>query len=200
MKGALTVALYLLPAAAAGAGPEEEMLVQLLGIRRVYVDRLAGGETAVQIRDMVINSLQRAGLFVITENPERADAILRGSAEDMIFTDTFQSSDSVDARAAVGAGSTTPSVSRGGMGRRNTYLSAAVGENESSRIAERKHEALAALRLVNKDGDVIWSTTQESLGGKFRGASADVAEKITRQLAGDFERAKKIRAASAGSP
>jgi len=35
---------------------------------------------------------------------------------------------------------------------------------------------------VNKDGDVIWSTTQESLGGRFRGASADVADKITRQL------------------
>ena len=29
---------------------------------------------------------------------------------------------------------------------------------------------------VNKDGDVIWSTTQESLGAKFRGASADVGE------------------------
>jgi hypothetical protein len=66
-----------------------------------------------------------------------------------------------------------------------------AGENESSRIAERKHEASAAVRLVNKEGDVIWSTTQESTGGKFRGASADVSDKITRQLVSDFERAKK---------
>ena len=44
-----------------------------------------------------------------------------------------------------------------------------VGQNESTRIAERKHEAVASVRLVNKDGDVIWSTTQESLGAKFRG-------------------------------
>jgi hypothetical protein len=46
---------------------------------------------------------------------------------------------------------------------------------------------------VNKDGDVIWCTTQESLGAKFRGASVDVAEKITGKLKEDFERARKLR-------
>jgi hypothetical protein len=30
-----------------------------------------------------------------------------------------------------------------------------VGDKESSDIRERKHEALATVRLVNKDGDVI---------------------------------------------
>ena len=47
------------------------------------------------------------------------------------------------------------------------------------------------MRIVNKDGDVIWSTTQESTGAKFRGASADVADKITRQLVADVERVRK---------
>jgi len=47
------------------------------------------------------------------------------------------------------------------------------------------------VRLVNKDGDVIWSTTQESNGAKFRGASADVADKITRQLVSDCEKVRK---------
>ena len=67
-----------------------------------------------------------------------------------------------------------------------------VGESESTHIRERKHEALATVRLVNKEGDVIWSTTQESNGAKFRGASADVADKITRQLVSDYERARKL--------
>ena len=58
-------------------------------------------------------------------------------------------------------------------------LSVGVGDKDSTEIKERKHEALATVRLVNKDGDVIWSTTQESNGAKFRGASADVADKIT---------------------
>ena len=56
----------------------------------------------------------------------------------------------------------------------------------------RRHEAVAAVRLVNKEGDVIWSTTQESLGAKFRGASSDVADKITARLKEDFVRAKKL--------
>jgi hypothetical protein len=65
-----------------------------------------------------------------------------------------------------------------------------LGENESSSVKERKHEAMASVRLVNKEGDVVWSTTQESTGAKFRGATADVADKITRQLLGDVERLK----------
>jgi hypothetical protein len=43
---------------------------------------------------------------------------------------------------------------------------------------------------VNSEGDVIWSTTQESLGAKFRGSSADVADKVTKQLIADIEKAR----------
>ncbi len=164
---------------------EEENLVQLLGLRRVFVDRLTGGETAAQMRDMIISALQNARIFVITENQDRADAILRGSAEDLVFTDVHQTSESLNARANIG--STRSTRERGvnsGFG---------VGENESSRIQERRHEASSAVRLVNKDGDVIWSTTQESMGGKYRGSAADVADKITKKLAEDYERARKLR-------
>jgi hypothetical protein len=66
-----------------------------------------------------------------------------------------------------------------------------MGDNDSTHISERRHEASAAVRLIDNNGDVIWATTQESRGGKFRGASADVADKITRQLVQDYERAKK---------
>ena len=155
----------------------------LLKICRVFVDRLTGGETAAHIRDMIISSLQNSKLFMITENEERADTFLRGAAEDLIFTDKFSSSDGVNAHATV-----SDRLSSNSRGR---YASAGVGDNESTHIEERKHEATAAVRLVTKDGDVIWSTTQESLGGKFRGASADVADKITKKLIADYERAKK---------
>lgn len=169
---------------------DNELAEQLLKVKRIHVERLGGGETADQIRDMIISSLQRTGLFLLTDNPERADAFLRGSAEDLIYTDVHQSSDSVDARGAVTLG--TPRTSTGRYtGGRGVSASAGAGENESSRIQERKHEAAAAVRLVDKDGDVIWSTIQESKGAKFRGASADVADKITRQLVADYERARK---------
>ena len=192
MKAAATVNLLLPLLLLAGeeAG-NEAMAAQLRAVRRVHVEKMGGGETAQHIRDMVIASLQRSGLFQLTENPERADAILRGSAEDLVFTDTFQSSERLNARVSAGLpGSGNTSSSR--VSNRQT-LSASVGESESTRIAERKHEAAAAVRLVNREGDVIWSTTQESLGAKFRGASADVADKITRQLIEDFRRAKLER-------
>jgi hypothetical protein len=173
----------------AGAGiirAQVDLSSQLLSIKRIYVDRLTGGETAAQMRDLIIASLHSAKLYVITENQERADAVLRGAAEDLIYTDQFASSDSVDLRSGVSAGSRSTRSSSGARS-----LSVGVGDKESTDIRERKHEALATVRLVNKDGDVIWSTTQESDGAKFRGASADVSDKIARQLTADVDRVRQ---------
>jgi len=170
---------------------EENSLKQLLQIRRVYVDHLTGGETAAQMRDILLSSLESSKLFVLTENPERADATLKGAAEDLVFTEVHSSSDNLNARSNFGTGRTSSS-SRGlnaGFG---------VGESESDRSSERRHEAVAAVRLVNKEGDVIWATTQESLGAKFRGASTDVADKITSRLKEDFARARKLLISAAG--
>lgn len=168
---------------AAGARGQDDLSKQLLSVKRIYVDRLTGGETAAQMRDLIIASLHGAKLYILTENQERADAVLRGAAEDLIYTDQFASSDSVDLRTGVGTGNRSTRTANGARS-----LSVGVGDKESMDIKERRHEALATVRLVNKDGDVIWSTTQESDGAKFRGASADVADKIARQLTADVER------------
>src|SRR4051812_12149171 len=161
----------------------------LLGLTRVYVERLTGGDSADQLRELIIASLHNSRLFVLTEDSEKADGFLRGAAEDVAFTDQFQSSDRLTLRATTGAGVKSSGASTlSNMANRSAGLS--VGENESVNIHERKHEAMATVRLVNKQGDVVWSTTQESGGAKFRGASVDVAEKITRQLVEDYARAK----------
>jgi hypothetical protein len=168
------------------AALEESGLRQLRNVRRVYVDRLTGGETAAQMRDILISSLDSTRVFVITENEDRADAILRGAAEDLVFTETHSSSDSLNAHANFGTG-------RSNSSSRGQYGGLGLGQSEDERSAERRHEAIAAVRLVNKDGDVIWSATQESLGAKFRGASADVADKIAARLKEDFEKARQLR-------
>ena len=165
---------------------EESGLRQLLTVRRVYVDRLTGGETAAQMRDILISALEGSKLFVLTENAERADTTLHGAAEDLVFSDVHSSNDSINARANVGTG-------RSSSSQRAASAGVGLGENESDHSTERRHEAIAAVRLVNKDGDVIWATTEESLGAKFRGASADVAQKITGKLKDDFERARKLK-------
>jgi hypothetical protein len=169
---------------------------QLLAVRRVFVDRFAGGETAAQLRDMIINGLQGSKLFTITENQEKADAILRGSGEDLVFNETHSSSDSREVHSNTSSTQSEEDTAlRGGtrMDDRNTRsMGLGAGNSESSHSVERRHEANAAVRLVTKDGDVIWSTTQESMGGKFRGASSDVADKIAKQLIEDYEKAKTL--------
>lgn len=191
MRRAVLFAVGLAVSAfAAEGGPSAPIVVgdstlrQLLTVRRVYVDRLTGGETAAQMRDILMSSLQSTRLFVLTENQERADAVLRGAAEDLVFNEVHSSSDGINAHVNAGTGRTSAKSS-------SPYAGLSFGENESDHSSERRHEAIAAVRLVNKDGDVIWATTQESLGGKFRGASADVADKITAQLKEDFEKARK---------
>ena len=191
MRSALFVATGVLTALAQEPPPlpstiEDTGLRQLRTVRRVFVDRLTGGETAAQMHDILLASLDGAKLFILTENPDRADATLRGAAEDLVFTEVHTSSDSVNGHSNFGAGN------RGSRYGSGLYGGLGMGENESEHSAERRHEAVAAVRLVNKDGDVIWSTTQESLGAKFRGASADVADKITAKLKEDFERARRL--------
>ncbi|HTS30323.1 MAG TPA: hypothetical protein VMH81_30835 [Bryobacteraceae bacterium] len=168
------------------AALEDHSLRQLLTIRRVFVDRLTGGETAAQMRDILISALAGAELFIITENQERADVVLRGASEDLVFTETHSSSEGINAHLNAGTGRTSSRSS-------GPYGGVGVGDNESDHSTDRRHEAVAAVRLVGKDGDVIWSTTQESLGARFRGASADVADKIVGKLKEDFERARKLR-------
>ena len=185
LAAALAASFVCAAGDAATAAIEAGNLRQLLSVHRIYVDRLTGGDTAAQMRDILISSLAASKLFVVTEKEERADAVLRGAAEDLVFTETHQSSDGINAHMNLS--------NRTGAGNygKGSAAGLGIGDNESDHSAERRHEALAAVRLVNKDGDVIWSTTQESLGARFHGASADVAEKITSQLKEDFDRAGK---------
>src|SRR5436305_1278069 len=100
---------------------EDANLRQLTTVKRVYVDRLTGGETAAQMRDILIAALEGSKLFVITEKEERADAILRGAAEDLVFTEAHSSSEGVNVRANAGTGRTS---SKGGA-----TAGVGVGEN-----------------------------------------------------------------------
>jgi hypothetical protein len=165
----------------------------LIEVKRIYVDQLTGGTPADALRELIIASLDGTKLFIITDNPERADAVLKGAADDQAFTNTFDSEQSISGHENAGkSASGTSLYTRSG----GVYGGLAAADQESHHIRERKHEAYAAVRLCNRDGDVLWSTTQESDGAKFRGASADVAGKIARQLSLDFDRARKNTAAS----
>ena len=163
---------------------------RLARVRRLYVEPLAGGAIAVQMRDMLIAAVENSGFYTLTEDPANADATLRGSAEDQIFTENHNTSDSI----GVTSNASRSTGSRANTAAANSAASASLGVNqhESSHIQERRHEAAASVRLVDREGDVIWSTTQESSGGKFRGAMADVADKVARSLIEQTRHVRKI--------
>src|SRR5580704_10409192 len=129
MKKLMLVLVLVLVSGAGVVRAQEDLSKQLLGVKRIYVDRLTGGETAAQMRDLIITSLHGSKLYVLTENPERADAVLRGAAEDLIYTDQFQSSDSVDLRSDV---STSGRSNRTYSGSRSGSISVGVGDKDST--------------------------------------------------------------------
>jgi len=175
------------------ATPEDASLQQLAKVRRIYVGILTGGDAALQIRDLLMTSLRRTRQFIITEDEDKADAVLKGSGDDDVFTDVHQSAEGINAHSQFGAAE-SESSRYSSSSSSNHSGGITIGENDSRRSEERKHEAIVTVRLVSKDDDVIWSSTAESLGGKFLGASADVADKIAKSLAADFKTAKKLAA------
>lgn len=179
------------------AAPVTPAVTSLLKIRRVYVEALAGNDSAEAIRQLIISTLEQSHLFILTDNPDRADVTLRGAADDTSFTNTYDSDSGASSRANGGAYSGRVTSTRGSSG--GLFGGLSGSENDSEHIKERRHEAYAAVRLCNRDGDVLWATTQESRGAKFHSASADVAEKVTRQLQADF-RAAQGKTSSTDSP
>ena len=168
--------------------PAQRPSESLLSVRRIYVAPLTGNASAEALRELIIASIDNTRLFTLTDDPSHADAFLKGAADDKTFTDTLDTDKSLDDRMNLGlygGGSRSSSKSIGGYG------GSGVNDHEAHHLRERKHEAYAAVRLTSRDGDVLWSTTQESMGSKFRGASSDVANKIARQLTADVNAASR---------
>src|SRR5271170_3216038 len=169
--------------------PEEEATEHLSKVHRIYIAILTGGDAALQLRDLLMTSLHNSKQFVITEDEDKADATLKGAGDDDVFTDTFQSSEGINAHTQISSGS-SEGLRNYANSSSNRSGGLTIGENDSRRDEQRKHEAIATVRLVSKDGDVIWSATAESMGAKFMGASADVADKIAKRLVTDYKTAK----------
>ena len=176
---------------------DADLTTQLAKVKRVYVDLLSGGESSVRIRDLLMASLQASRVFIVTEDEEKADAVLKGTGEDSVFNQSFSSNEGINMHTQISLPGTASGTANQARYSDRTNASVGVGETDSRHSEERKHEAVATIRLVSKDGDVLWSTTQESNGGKFLGAAADVADKVAKKLVADMKRARREAAARA---
>ena len=173
-------------------------------IKRIYVESFGDDPISKEMQAMVVDSLTKSKVFAVTENRDKADAILKGSTLEKTSQEAHSYSDGTlvgVAQSSVNGsvhGSSSGDLSGSfdnGTGNINGsstgYVNGSInGSSSSTHMADRTsissintvNDARASVRLINSDGDVIWTTTQESKGAKYKGASADVADKIVKQL------------------
>ena len=189
------------PAAAVRAKPAaspdtDTDMAALLKVKRVFVDSFGDDPVSKELQSMIVSALVASKRFKVTENRERADAILKGIALEKTSQELHAFGESTSVGGASGAShgqvsgnvvNGTGSVSGSSTG---GFISRHMGTSDSSVNTETVNEARIAVRLVNPDGDVIWTSTQESKGAKYMGASADVADKCVKQLLKDIEKLK----------
>ena len=149
-----------------------EMAQVLLSAKRIYVESFGDDIVSKTLQAMVVDAIGNSKRFIVTENKEKADLILKGST----LEKTSQELHALGSGTSVGAASASSS---GAVARK-------MGISDSQASVETVNDARASVRLVSGNGDVVWSTTQESKGAKYKGAAADVADKIVKQLLHDL--------------
>lgn len=163
----------------------------LVKIKRIYVDSFGDDPISKEMQSMIVSALVGSKRFLVTENRERADAVLKGVALEKSSQEVHAFGESTAVGGAAGGhhgevngtildGSGTISGSSSGG-----FVAHHMGISDSSLNTETIDHARVAIRLVDTDGDVIWTTTQESKGAKYKGASADAADMCIKQLLRD---------------
>lgn len=207
--GALALSLLMLVLQNPGAAPQQtgaaavtkpaepapvlDKSKALAKVRRIYVESFGATDAAQQLQAMVIDSLTSTKRLTVTEDKSKADAVLKGFGGEKSSQELHAYGSATNVATAAGGHSGSISGSNGNISGSESggFGAAASGINDSSVNTETIDSAKASVRLVSADGDVIWSSTEESKGAKYKGASADVADKIVKQLIRDMEKADK---------
>ena len=174
---ACAVAGFGLAQTLATPAPAENDYQELLGVKRICVEKFAGDEALVAtVREMAIAGLFALKRFRVSEKCDKADATLKGAVLERGERRIRGEGEATDFGAAAGGASVSRNSGSAGFG------AVVGGSGEALFSAETASRASVTLRLVNSDGDVIWAYTQDSAGGKTKGAVVDAVEKGIRQL------------------
>lgn len=180
------------PASTKAAPPADtELAEKLLKAKRIYVESFGEDSLNKTLQAMVIDALRTSKRFIVTENREKADLIMKGSSLEKTSQE-FHALGSGTSVAGAAGGHSASQVGKVGSAS-GGFVARSLGIDDSQASTETINDARVAVRLVSTDGDVVWSTTQESKGAKYKGASADVADKIVKQLVRDLEKLSKTQ-------
>ena len=159
---------------AAEPPPEQAVDPRILHIQRLCIHRFGEDALGVQVQEMVIAKLFESKRFSLTENCDTAQGALKG----FITERSKHASNSESESVSFGQGSA----------------------HESLSSSQTKEQAVVTLRLVDKEGNIIWAISVESTGGKTKGAIGDAAERAVRRFLRDRDRAEKQRQSKTEKP
>ena len=172
---------------------DADLAQKLLSAKRVFVESFGDDPISKSLAAMLLDSLRSSKRFIVTENRDKADLILKGTALEKTTQEYHALASATSVAGAAGGHSSsvtgTPNLVVGSSHGGFASHSAAIDDSQAS--TETIETARAAVRLATPDGDVVWSTTQESRGGKYKGATADVADKIVKELSRELDRLSK---------
>ena len=160
----------------------------LLSIRRMCVEKFAGDEqSAAPAREATMAALFAFKKFKISDNCEKADAVLKGAVAEKTAVRTRAEGEGAGFGSAAGAASANRSTASAAM------HAVTGGSSEGLYSSETRFEASITLRITSKDGDVLWAYTQQSPGGKVKGAVTDAVDRAVKQLARELDRPAQVR-------
>jgi hypothetical protein len=58
---------------------DPEIAAKLLKVKRIYIESLGDDPISKQLQAMVVDSITQSKRFIVTENKDKADAILKGT-------------------------------------------------------------------------------------------------------------------------
>jgi hypothetical protein len=169
---------------------------KLCAVKKISVDSFGDDALAKALYGMIINDLAATKKFTITEWPGDADAILRGGAVATTPTESKtssgQSTGSGGGQAPGGGGGrgeTGGQAPSGGGGQGAPGGAGAAQKPGGTSVivsTDNVTDATLAMRIVSKDGTIIWAATKESKGANGKGPIEDVADAIVAQLMTDL--------------
>ncbi|MGH9787829.1 MAG: hypothetical protein ACRD4U_03890 [Candidatus Acidiferrales bacterium] len=168
-------------------------------VKRLCVEKFGGNETeATQAREMVFAKLFKTKRFVLTENCEKADAVLKGAFLQSSEQRVRGESESMEfgKAAATSSGSVSGTVFSSGGGHVSGSSSGAAAavrgaDSETLVSAETLSQASLTLRIVDKEGDILWAHTEENKGAKTKTPLGFVVDRAVNQLVRDLDKDKE---------
>jgi len=169
--------------------------VRLSKVRRICVERFGkeDDKTSEELWGDMTASLVSSKRFRVIDSTDNKD-YCSGTAADAILKGHLYTTTSRELETSKDRSSTSVGLGTG-------HAVGIAGEGSSKTVQTERAEVIDDARLSVRlviDGEVVWSTTQESKGAKYKGPVQDVADKVVTQLLTDCEKSESPTQALSG--